>query len=196
MTNQKAHLRKTLRKARREHVEQQPDAFRALLFNHPPAPLLRAIAPDAVIGLYHATAYEAPTASYARHFLEAGHRIALPRFDLARFAVEDAPMVFAEHTDPFAESDLEPGPFGLVQPGPDASKIVPDVVFVPLIGFTAQLERLGQGGGHYDRWLAQHPGRIAIGLAWDVQMVEALPTELHDELMDAIITPTRLYGDL
>ena len=187
----KAQLRKALRAARREHVEGQPDAFRALLFNHPPAPLLRTIGEDAVIGLYHATEFEAPAASYARFFLEAGHRIALPRF-----ADEQAPMVFAEHTDPFAHSDLEPGPFGLIQPSADASEIVPDIVFAPLIGFTTKLERLGQGGGHYDRWLAEHPGRVAIGLAWDAQLVDALPSEPHDMAMDAIITPTRVYGDL
>jgi 5-formyltetrahydrofolate cyclo-ligase len=49
------------------------------------------------------------------------------------------------------------------------------VLFVPLIGFTAALDRLGQGGGHYDRWLAEHPGAQAIGLAWDAQACDTLP---------------------
>ena len=185
----KKQLRTALREARREHVKTQPDAFRALLFNRPPAPLLRSIETGAKVGLYHATQFEAPAASYARFFSEAGHTIALPRF-----ANENAPMTFAEHTDPFAQGDLEPGPFGLVQPSVDASEIVPDVVFVPLIGFTDRFERLGQGGGHYDRWLGQHPGSVAIGLAWDVQLVDALPVEPHDINMHAIVTPTRLYG--
>jgi len=186
----KKQLRTALREARREHVNAQPDAFRALLFNRPPAPLLRMIDETAIIGLYHATQFEAPAASYARFFSEAGHTIALPRF-----AEEDAPMAFAEHSDPFAQTDLEPGPFGLVQPSANASQIVPDVVFVPLIGFTKRFERLGQGGGQYDRWLGQHPDCIAIGLAWDVQLVDALPVEPHDINMHAIVTPTRLYGD-
>ncbi|MEM7779963.1 MAG: 5-formyltetrahydrofolate cyclo-ligase [Pseudomonadota bacterium] len=187
---EKSQLRKTLRQARREHVEAQPDAFRALLFNHPPRPVLSVIREDAKIGLYHSTEFEAPMASYARHFAESGHTIALPRFE-----AENAPMAFAEHTDPFAENDLEPGPFGIVQPSANASEVVPDVVFVPLVGFTERFERLGQGGGHYDRWLGEHPTTFAIGLAWDVQLVEALPIEPHDVRMDAIITPTRLFGE-
>lgn len=186
---EKSALRKSLRKARREHVQAQPETIKALLFNRPPSPLLGKIGPDAVIGLYHANAHEAPAAKYAQFFLEAGHNIALPFF-----SARDADMAFRVHTDPLGESDLEKGAFGIMQPAASAAETVPDVLFVPLIGFTASLERLGQGGGHYDRWLAQHPGRIAIGLAWDVQLVESLPNEPHDIALDAIVTPTRIYG--
>ncbi len=182
-------LRKRLRTARREHVAAQPDSTRALLFHRPPAPLLAKIGPEAVIGLYHANAEEAPAANYARFFQEAGHRIVLPYF-----SAPDAPMTFRTHDDPHGESDLEAGPFNLRQPASDAPELAPDVLFVPLIGFTADLDRLGQGGGHYDRWLAEHPGRMAIGLAWDAQAVEALPTEPHDIALDAVVTPTRIYG--
>ena len=103
-------------------------------------------------------------------------------------------MIFRTYSDPHGESDLEPGPFGIRQPAKSAAEIVPDLVFVPLIGFTASGDRLGQGGGHYDRWLAAHPGRIAVGLAWDVQLVESLPVEPHDAPLDAVVTPTRFYG--
>ncbi|UAB79746.1 5-formyltetrahydrofolate cyclo-ligase [Erythrobacter sp. SCSIO 43205] len=185
----KSDLRKALRKSRREHVAAQPDMVRALLFNTPPRPLLPKIAAGAVIGLYHATEFEAPTNAYARFFHEAGHRIALPHFEN-----EAAPMEFREHTDPHGHSDLEPGPFGLVQPSQTAEVISPDIVFVPLVGFTKRLERLGQGGGHYDRWLSAHPDTKAIGLAWDVQLCDELPTEPHDKTLDGVITPTRLYG--
>ena len=190
----KSELRKTLRAARRAHVAAQPDSIRALLFNTPPRPLQATVAKDAVIGLYHATPHEAPAASYARFFKEAGHTIALPRF-----AAEDARMEFAEFADPFAETDLEAGPFGLKQPGEAAPSLTPDVLFIPLVGFTASGQRLGQGGGHYDRWLAEHPATQKIGLAWDVQLIEpddALPVEPHDIALDAVITPTRMYGNL
>ena len=192
--NSKASLRKTLRASRKAHVLAQPDSIKALLFNHPPRPILERIADNAVIGLYHSTPYEAPASGYARFFHERGHRIALPTF-----ASDTAPMRFAEHTDPFDESDLKAGPFGLHQPCGDAADLLPDILFVPLIGFSASGKRLGQGGGHYDRWLAEHPGRITIGLAWDVQLIEpedALPTESHDVALDCIVTPTRIYGNL
>lgn len=190
MTNPtKSELRQTLRAARRAHVEALPDQIRGLLFHRPPAPLLARIGDEAVIGLYHAAACEAPASGYARFFHEAGHTIALPRF-----SDPAAPMTFARHSDPHAESDLDVGPFGMLQPAADAGPLVPDVLFVPLIGFTPDLARLGQGGGHYDRWLAEHPPQLAIGLAWDAQACETLPTEPHDKPLDAVVTPTRIYG--
>ena len=102
-------------------------------------------------------------------------------------------MTFAPFTDPFGESDLETGPYDLLQPQEGAS-LVPDVLFVPVVGFTADGHRLGQGGGHYDRWLETHPDTIAIGLAWDCQLVDELPLEPHDRPLTAVVTPTRLYG--
>lgn len=187
----KSELRKTLRAARKVHVEALPDAIRGLLFHRPPAPLLARIGDEAVIGLYHAAAYEAPASGYGRFFHEAGHTIALPHF-----TSPDAPMTFRHHTDPYAQDDLEVGPFGILQPAADAEPLVPDVLFVPLVGFTPALERLGQGGGHYDRWLAEHPPALAVGLAWDAQACDTLPTEPHDKPLDAVVTPTRIYGSL
>ncbi|WP_086618576.1 5-formyltetrahydrofolate cyclo-ligase [Erythrobacter tepidarius] len=187
----KSELRRILRAARKAHVAALPDSTRGLLFHRPPAPLLARIGDQAVIGLYHASAYEAPAGGYARFFYEAGHSIALPRF-----AAADAPMTFARHSDPYGESDLEAGPFGILQPGAGAEPLVPDVLFVPLVGFTATGARLGQGGGHYDRWLAEHRPTLAVGLAWDVQLCDALPAEPHDAALDAVITPTRIYGHL
>jgi 5-formyltetrahydrofolate cyclo-ligase len=186
---QKADLRQRLRQARREHVAALPAATRGLLFRHPPAPLLALVPEGATIGLYGATPWEAPTAHYAALFFERGHRLVLPRF-----AGRDATMEFASWTDPVGDSDLEVGPFGLLQPQAQAETLVPQVLFVPLLGFTAGGARLGQGGGHYDRWLAQHPETIAIGMAWDNQLLPALPVEPHDRPLAAVVTPTRVYG--
>lgn len=188
MTN-KAELRQRLRVARRDHVAALPAATRGLLFRHPPAPLLALIPEGASLGLYSATAHEAPTTHYAAFFFERGNPLALPRF-----AGRSAAMEFARHTDPVGESDLEVGPFGLLQPAAEAEPIVPQVLFVPLLGFTATGARIGQGGGHYDRWLAEHPDTIAIGMAWDSQLADVLPIEAHDRPLDAVVTPTRLYG--
>lgn len=186
---QKHALRRQLRARRREHVLDLPESIHGLLFRRPPAPLLDLIPRDAVIGLYHATPFEAPASAYAAFFGEAGHTIALPYF-LDRHSA----MRFRLHKDPLGASDLEPGPYGMMQPAAKAAVVVPDVLFVPLIGFTADGRRLGQGGGHYDRWLAEHPAARAIGLAWDVQLCEDLPHEAHDIRLDAIVTPTCLYG--
>lgn len=185
----KAELRTALRAARRAEADALPAQVRALIFHRPPAPLLERVPDGAVIGLYAAHPHEAPAASYARFFAERGHRVALPRFSDC-----EAEMEFAEHVDPFDEGNLVDGPFDIRQPGSDAPTVVPQVLFVPLLGFTVRGERLGQGGGHYDRWLARHPDTIRIGMAWDGQLVDELPVEPHDVPLDAVVTPTRLYG--
>jgi 5-formyltetrahydrofolate cyclo-ligase len=187
----KSELRQELRARRKAHVDALPDNMRALMFHRPPAPLLARIPQEATIGLYHAAPFEAPAAAYARFFRDAGPVIALPHF-----AHHTAPMTFRHHTDPYAQEDLEVGPFGILQPEADAEPLMPEVLFVPLLGFTADGARLGQGGGHYDRWLAEHRPALAVGLAWDAQACEALPIEPHDITLDAVVTPTRIYGKL
>lgn len=187
--NSKPSLRRKLRKARREYLASLPETIRALLFKLPPAALTELVPADAVIGLYHSADAEAPTGSYARFFFEAGHQIALPRIVDANGAME-----FRSHSDPFEHSDLEAGPHGLMQPREQADVMTPDVVFVPLLAFTEDGRRLGQGGGYYDRWLAAHPDVLAFGLAWDMQLSKDLPTEAHDVPLNAIVTPTRIYG--
>ena len=185
----KAALRRDLRNLRRAHVEALDPRVKALLFNRPPSALSALIPQGAVIGLYSATAAEAPASGYARFFHEAGHPLALPAF-----TSRADPMTFRLWTSPYIDEGLEPGPFGMSQPLADSDLVKPDVLFVPLVGFTAQGARLGQGGGHYDRWLERHPHVRAIGLAWDCQLLDALPHEAHDRPLSAVVTPTRLYG--
>ena len=185
----KKQLRTELRRKRVEHAAALPPEVSALVFNRPPSPLLELVPDGATIGLYRSDAGEAPSASYIKFFFERRHPIALPRVTTL-----DMPMEFRRHTDPYEETDLESGVWGLRQPGPDAPVVVPEVLFMPLVGFTARGDRLGQGGGYYDRFLAAHPQTMAIGMAWDVQEVESLPIELHDMRLSAIVTPTRVLG--
>jgi 5-formyltetrahydrofolate cyclo-ligase len=185
----KKKLRTELRRKRTEHAKALPPEVSALVFNRPPSPLLDLVPVDATIGLYRSDVGEAPSASYIRFFFERGHQVALPRVTTL-----DKPMEFRLHTDPYGESDLESGVWGLRQPRADAPVVVPHVLFMPLVGFTAKGDRLGQGGGYYDRFLAAHPQTTAIGMAWDVQEVAELPIELHDMRLSAIVTPTRVLG--
>lgn len=187
----KQELRRRLRQGRKAHVAGLPGATRALIFMRPPGAVAAAVPEGACVGLYHAVGAEAPARGFARWFAENGRRIALPWFGAAGGA-----MGFRLWTDPWDDSDLVVGPHGALQPAAQAEAVIPDVVIVPLLGFTADGHRLGQGGGHYDRWLAEHPQVLAIGLAWDAQLVEALPVEPHDRVLAAVVTPTRLYGEL
>jgi 5-formyltetrahydrofolate cyclo-ligase len=188
-TEQKKKIRNRLRKARVEHAASLPPEVSALVFHRPPQAVLDLIPHDAVIGLYRADPGEAPANAYAKFFLERGHTIALPWLvDL------QTPMIFRRHTDPYGESDLAKGYFNLMQGSENAPEVVPDVLFMPLVAFTADGHRLGQGGGFYDKWLGAHPGTIRFGLAWDMQEVPELPIEPHDMHLTGVITPTRLIG--
>ncbi|WP_072382564.1 5-formyltetrahydrofolate cyclo-ligase [Novosphingobium sp. NDB2Meth1] len=184
----KAALRKALRAARRDHVASLDPRVKALLFKRPPSALGALIPQGATVGLYAAIGDEAPTHAYAAHFHEAGHKVAIPWF-----AAREAPMEFRHLASPHVDELMESGPWRAPQPLPDADSLVPDVLFVPLVGFTATGRRLGQGGGHYDRWLEKYPHVPAIGMAWDSQLAEDLPFEAHDRPLAAVVTPTRLY---
>lgn len=90
-----------------------------------------------------------------------------------------------------AVDDLEVSPvWGIREPRNDAPVVVPDAVIVPLLAADARGNRLGYGKGHYDRTLA---GLDAprIGVAWDCQIVDAVPVEAWDERLDWLVTPTR-----
>lgn len=186
----KTALRKKLRAARKAHVDGLDPRFMALMFKRPPSPVAALVPQGSTVAVYVAAPSEAPALAYAQHFHEAGHKIALPWFE-----TRDSPMTFREWVSPWVDDMLVPGPWtGIVQPGAEAPEIVPDVLFVPLVGFTADGARLGQGGGHYDRWLEAHPGALPIGLAWDCQLADDLPREAHDRPLHAVVTPTRIYG--
>lgn len=188
MTDKQA-LRAELRQLRAKHDASISPNLRALLFNRPPTAMLELVPQGAVVSVYHPIPGEASPLSYARWFAEQGHPVALPWF-----AQRGAAMAFKRWDNPFDESSLVPDPYGAMQPPADAEDAEVDVAIVPLVGFALNGHRLGQGGGHYDRLLAARPGLVAIGLAWDCQLVDALPIEPHDRPLHAVVTPTRFYG--
>ena len=69
-----------------------------------------------------------------------------------------------------------------------------DVILVPMVAFDDRLNRLGLGGGWYDRFLATQPNAVAIGLAYGFQRVSQLAVESHDAPMATIVTESSVYG--
>lgn len=75
-------------------------------------------------------------------------------------------------------------------------QVLPDVVLVPCVGFTADGWRLGYGGGYFDRFLAANPDVTAVGVAWAAAQIErsALAPQTHDLPLVAIVTECDIWG--
>jgi 5-formyltetrahydrofolate cyclo-ligase len=83
--------------------------------------------------------------------------------------------------------------WGGQQPIKAAATVIPKFILVPMLGFDAAFNRIGQGGGHYDRYLAAHPAACRIGIAWEAQRVDRIEPQPWDVPMDAILTETGFY---
>jgi 5-formyltetrahydrofolate cyclo-ligase len=72
-----------------------------------------------------------------------------------------------------------------------------DIIFTPLVAFDQEGNRIGMGGGYYDRmlapWFKEKRGPYPIGLAHDCQKVSKLPVEEWDVPLPEIITPSQHY---
>lgn len=96
------------------------------------------------------------------------------------------------------ETQLAPGYCGIPEPRQDrieTSMIDPgllDVIVLPGSVFDLKGGRFGYGGGYYDRLLASIPRAHRLALAFEVQIVDELPLQPHDQIMDAIITEKRI----
>lgn len=75
-------------------------------------------------------------------------------------------------------------------PSPTGKPVVPDVVLVPCLGFTADGYRLGYGGGYFDRFMAAHPEVTAIGVGWHFSLLtaDAFEPADHDQPLTVVIT--------
>ncbi len=91
------------------------------------------------------------------------------------------------------QDSLSAGKYGLLQPRlsrPAVKASQLDVVFAPLVAFSARGGRLGMGGGYYDRALAGSNGALLVGLAHSCQQVPELPADTWDVKMSLVITET------
>ena len=113
--------------------------------------------------------------------LAAGKLLALPRFNAATQAYEAVRVL-----DPARE--LADGPFKLREPVAECP-VVPmnrlDLALVPGVGFTPTGHRLGRGKGYFDRLLPAVAG-LTCGVAFDCQLVDTLPVEPHDAVLNAV----------
>jgi 5-formyltetrahydrofolate cyclo-ligase len=88
---------------------------------------------------------------------------------------------------------MAPAAWGIAEPLDDKPVVDPDVVLVPLLAFDRRGFRLGYGGGFYDRTLTRLRARkpiVAVGIAYDEQMVDAVPVDGYDQRLEWVLTPS------
>ena len=94
-------------------------------------------------------------------------------------------------------SELAPGYMGIPEPTVGDDRLVHlndiDLVVIPGSGFDTKGNRLGYGGGYYDRLLTKAENNIpAVALAFEEQITDEIPAEPHDIKMDIIVTDKRV----
>lgn len=71
--------------------------------------------------------------------------------------------------------------------------LVPDVIFVPGLAFSKTGDRLGRGKGCYDATLKHYKSSIFVGVCFEEQILDHIPTEPHDISMDFVCTDNNIY---
>jgi 5-formyltetrahydrofolate cyclo-ligase len=164
--------------------EQRADAAQALAKRKLPFE----IAPGMVVSGYSPIRNEIDPAPWMRKLAVGGAKLALPAV-LAR----GKSLVFRAWSP---DDRLMLGPLGIPEPSPAAAELVPDIMLVPLAAFDAAGHRIGYGAGHYDYTLAhlrKTKAITAIGVAFAVQQIKAVPAQPHDVALDYVLTEKKVF---
>ena len=171
-------LRSDIRARRRARSEADLAAWGTLLAAHAGS------IPGRTLTAFVGAGGEVPTLPLLDALVADGRRVLLP------ITLDDMDLDWAEYT---GAADLAPAGFGLLEPtgprlGLDAIAEV-DVILAPALAIDRAGQRLGQGGGCYDRALPRASGEV-IAVVADDELLEAVPTEPHDLPVAAVLTPS------
>ena len=141
-----------------------------------------------VVASYCAFGDEMDPAPLTEDLRARGHKIALPLIVGKR-----APLDFRlyEQGDRLLSNDR-----GILEPAAEAAAVLPDILLVPLLAFDARRNRLGYGGGYYDRTIADLRARksvLAVGIGYACQQADEVPMGPHDIRMDKIVTELGVF---
>ena len=137
------------------------------------------------VGGYYPCNYEIDDLNILNFLRNKGTNIFLPKIR------ENNQMDFFEwkNKDPFKINK-----YGIVEPT-SVKKIYPDIIFVPLVAYDVNLNRLGYGGGFYDRYfekIDKIKKTLKIGLGFSYQQLKKIPINKYDKKLDLIITEKKI----
>lgn len=175
----KQELRQYIRTLKKQHLKDHgdgsPDLSRLLSTDQENRPR-----DPHVVMLYYALPDEVPTQALIDELVAQGKTVLLPR------VISDTDMELRRYTGP---QDLQEGVYGIMEPTgelfTDYDSI--DIAIIPGMAFDADGHRLGRGKGYYDRFLSRVPYLYKIGLCFSWQMVDCVPSDEYDIVMDEVI---------
>ena len=133
------------------------------------------------VGGYYPVNYEVDDLNILKKLKEKNYKISLPVIK------NNYGMDYYEW---YFDSPLKINKFGI--PEPNSKKIIyPDIILIPLVAFDENLNRLGYGGGYYDRLiekLSKKKKILKIGLGLSIQKINKIPVTKYDKKLDHIIT--------
>ena len=135
---------------------------------------------------------EVATRPLIDHMLKCGKKVVVPVT-----LVQNKDLLAVSITDP--DKELAPGYCSIPEPIVEIhekqmlSPDLIDIIFLPGSVFDERGGRMGYGGGYYDRFVsAKAPQAVRVGLAYELQMVQSAPLQVHDEFLDFIVTEKRI----
>ena len=181
----KKELRRYIREQKRHFTPQQLGemslSIMSSVLTHP-----RIQEADTIL-MYHSLPDEVDTHSALDQLLAMGKKVLLPK------VVSDTEMTIHEYT---GADSLQPSePYGILEPTTPELSIINcqlSIAIVPGMAFDKQGHRLGRGKGYYDRFLSRIPNIYKIGVCFPFQMLESIPSESTDVVMDEVITSLNL----
>ena len=133
------------------------------------------------LGGYYPYNHEVDVIKILEKFEKKSYLVSLPKIK------KNSQMEFFHWTN---KDPLEINKYGI--PEPTSNKIkYPDILFTPLVAYDNNLNRIGYGGGFYDRYIKKIKKRkkvIVIGLAYSFQKVKKIPVNKYDVKLDFVVT--------
>jgi 5-formyltetrahydrofolate cyclo-ligase len=140
------------------------------------------------IASYVATEDEVETAPLIEQAISLGKEVFVPAVDATSY---DLKFIQIQSL-----GDLSPGRFGILEPKDSSGARVKlgetDLTLVPLVAWDDRGHRIGYGKGFFDRALAERASSVAIGLAFESQLVSRVPEGPEDVRLDIVVTEKRI----
>ena len=174
---EKSEIRKKILKIRKKNISRNLEIDTNKILNI----LKKNKTTNKIVGGYYPYNYEVDAINILKNLEKQNYQISLPK--IKKNSQMD--FFFWSIKDP-----LEVNKYGI--PEPISSKIVyPSFLLVPLVAFDRNLNRVGYGGGFYDRYIKKIKKTkkiITIGLAYSFQKVNEVPINKYDSKLDFIVT--------